>query len=395
MQGKLIRICFVFPRFLPNVGGTEFTIADFSKELARRGYQITVLTTNAIQSKPSVLKKREKMDGATIVRLRFIPVPFYDSFFFSPSLVGDLLSVRANIIHIFSWIPSFFVFVPFVIAKIRRIPVVIHPQCYPQRFRYYPSRLRRFLGFFMDMVAGPTFLKRADRVIALTNTEANFYRQRGVENVEIIRIPFQLKKRPSQDQVEEFMDKADLNDGDRILLAVGRVEEYKGMHVLIEALPKIQRQVNNAKVLIVGKDWGFLSKCLEIARRLYISQSVVHVEYLTDEELSCAYEVADIVIVPSFFEGSSRVVIEAWAHHKPVVMTRAVGLAEIVSAKKGVVVEVGDSNALAEAVVEALSSPSLANSLGEMGYKLLTEEFSLRATTTKLEGIYDSLFSGT
>lgn len=386
-----MRILFVFIQFLPNVGGTELPMYYYAKELVRRGHHVMVFTANAVRLKPSNLKEKESIDGILVRRFRFFPIPFYNLFFFAPSLISYLLSVKVDVIHVFSWIPSFFILVPCFIAKIRKIPLVLYPQCYPERFGYYPSIVKRVIGIFMDRTIGPRIMKRANYVIALTNREAEFYEKNKVKNVEIIREPIFLKAHPQRREILKFKKKYGIHENDIVLLSVGRIVEYKGIHTLIKSLPEVLKYIHNVKLLMVGEDWGFLSECVKLSNELNCERNVIFTGLVNDEELSCAYEVADVVVVPSFFEGYGRVVLEAWVHRKPVIVTNTVGLAELVSGRGGRVVRTGDSNNLAYAIVELVSDLDLAKSLGKSGHQLLQKEFTWEAAVTRLENIYNLL----
>jgi len=389
-----MKTLFVYMQFLPNIGGTELPMYYYAKELTKRGHQVTVFTANAARLKPSDLKEREWIDGILVRRFRFFPIPFYNLFFFAPSLISNLFSVETDIVHVFSWIPSFFVLLPCFIAKIRKIPLVLYPQCFPQRFRYYPSIFKRFAGIFMDRIIGPRIMKRADHVIALTNREAEFYKKNGVKNVEVIREPIFLNASQKMKQLE-FKRKHDIHEDDVVLLSVGRLAKYKGIHILIKSLPKVLKYIPNIKLLVIGEDWGFFSECVKLTKRFNCERNVIFTGRVSDEELSCAYEIADFVVMPSFFEGMGRVVFEAWAHSKPVIVTNSVGLGELVASRGGIVVRTGDSTDLANAIIKLASDFDLVKSLGKNGHKLLLEQITWEVAVTRLENIYSSLCART
>jgi len=386
-----MKILFVYPQFLPNIGGTELPMYYYAKELVKKGHQVMIFTTNAVKFKPSSLKEMETIDGILVRRFNFFPIPFYNLFFFAPSLSFNLFSVTADAMHIFSWIPSFFVFVSCLIAKVRKIPLVLYPQCHPERSWYYSRVVKRVVGIFMDRMVGPHVFKRASFIIALTVKEAEFYKKNGVKHVEIIREPIHLSAPPQREKMVKFRERYGIHEKDVVLLSVGRIVKYKGTDILIKSLPAVLKCVPNAKLLVVGEDWGFLSECVKLSNELHCKRNVIFSGLVNDEEVSCAYEIADIVVVPSFFEGYGRVVLEAWAHRKPVIVTNTVGLAELVSGRGGIVVRTGDPNNLARAIVKLSNDHDLAKFLGKNGYQLLKEEFMWEVAATKLENIYSLL----
>lgn len=376
---------------MPNVGGTELPMYYYAKELVKKGHEVTIFAANAIKFKPSNLRENEVMDGILVRRFRFFSLPFYDQFFFSPSLLPALLSIKTDVVHIFSWLPSFYVLLPFLFAKLRKTPLVLYPQCYPERCKNYPSATKRLVGTFMDRILGPRVFKRASFIIALTKREADFYKKCGVNNVEIVREPIFLTAPPPKDEISRFSEKHGICDDDVVLLSVGRIVKYKGIDTLIKSLPILLKYNPRTKLLVVGEDSGFLSQCIKLVGQLNCKRNVIFTGLISDEELSCAYEVANVVIVPSFFEGYGRVVLEAWVHQRPVIVTESVGLAELVSSDGGIVVKTGDSDQLAYAALKLINDPKLAERMGKKGFQKLRKEFTWKVGAESLERIYYSL----
>jgi len=105
----------------------------YAKELIRRGHYVTVFTANAMNFKPSKLKEEENINGIVVKRFRIWPLPFFSNSFFSPSMISALIRVNADVIHVFSIMSVFFTIIPCLIAKIRRVPLIMYPQYLPSR----------------------------------------------------------------------------------------------------------------------------------------------------------------------------------------------------------------------------------------------------------------------
>lgn len=385
-------IFFVYPLFIPNIGGTEVPMYQLASELNKRGRKVIVFTTNAYGLKPSTLKEFENVGGVIIKRFRYYPMKFYNMFFFSPQFALTFFKeVKvADIIYIFSWQPSFFIITSYLIAKIRKVPIVFYPQCNPYRSHYYPTITKRMIGLFLDKVIGPYVFKSVDHVIALTKEELEFYRKKGVKRVTLFREPIFVIDAMSND-ILMFKEKFKLHNVRYVLLTVCRLTKHKGLETLIACLPKILESFHDLKLLIVGEDWGALHNCVMLARKLHCDQNIIFTGRLDDKELACAYEVADIVILPSYFEAYGRIVVEAFSHHKPVIVTSMVGLAEVVRRGCGFVVKPGDINELSKAIITLLEKPKVRKSMGEIGYTIFKNEFALDFAVSKLECIHQSI----
>jgi len=383
-----MKIIFVYPFFLPNIGGTEIPMYYFAKELVKRGHEVTIYTNNVIDFKPAKLKKEEVVDGILVKRYNFLPLPLAHAFLFSPSIIPELSSIKADVFHIFAASLSFIPLASFLAAKIRRIPLVLYPQYYPDRHRYHPALYRRIRNIFVDRVAKVWIVKKADFVIALTEKEAEFYRKQGIKNVEVIREPVSLLQSPPQHEIFKVESKYKLKEASKILLFVGRIIKIKGVDVLIRSFSKVLEDFTTAKLLIVGPDQGYLSYCQELAQRLKCDKNVIFTGGISDSELACLYQLANVVILPSAYEGYGRVIIETWSFKKPVITTKTVGLAELVSPKRGILVDYGDSDALSKAIIKLLQDEDLAKAMGDAGYQLVKKEITWEKAVDKLEEIY-------
>jgi len=361
----------------------------YANALVNRGHRVTVFTGNTFKLKPAKYPSEEIIKGIAVRRFKICPLPLYDQFFLSFGFLISLASFQTDVIHLFSWIPSFFIFSTFMIAKLRGIPLIMYPQCYPERSAYSPSLVKRLFGSFMDKALGPIFFKRADAVIALTQKEAIFYKRAGVKKIEIVREPVLENKPLGCNSLGNFKRKFGIYREDLVILSVARIVRYKGIHVLIYAVAHLLKNGVNAKLLVVGEDWGFLSKCLALAAQLRCQSHVIFTGHISEAELSCAYEVARVVVIPSFFEGYGRVVLEGWLHNKPVIVTESVGLSEIVSPDRGLVVKTGDWQSLAAALHRLLKDQEMQSKMAHKGFELTKHHITLQKAIDKLEAIYE------
>jgi glycosyltransferase involved in cell wall biosynthesis len=111
-------------------------------------------------------------------------------------------------------------------------------------------------------------------------------------------------------------------------------------------------------------------------------------------ELHGWYEAATLFVHPTLYEGSSLVTLEAMAHRRAVVATRAGGLPDKVKPGiNGWLVQPGDPGALADAIREALSDRDRLLSMGAAGRGIVEAEFSWRIATDRLLDVYGELLS--
>jgi glycogen(starch) synthase len=136
----------------------------------------------------------------------------------------------------------------------------------------------------------------------------------------------------------------------------GRLEWEKGVHTLLDALPAVRRRVPGVRLVIAGRG----SKVDEMraqVRRLRLGRAVTFAGWLPEAELHALVAAADCAVVPSLYEPSGLVALEAAALGTPLAVARTGGLAEfVVDGATGWTFTPGDVRELAAAVEQALTS---------------------------------------
>jgi glycosyltransferase involved in cell wall biosynthesis len=138
----------------------------------------------------------------------------------------------------------------------------------------------------------------------------------------------------------------------RTLLFFGFVRPYKGLDILLDALPIIRQQVP-VHLLIVGEMWNDRERYVDQIEHLGMTPHVTVVDrYVANEELEGFFVAADVVVLPYRSATQSAVVQLAFGFGKPVITTNVGGLAEAVTdGVNGLMVQPGDSTALARSIV--------------------------------------------
>jgi glycosyltransferase involved in cell wall biosynthesis len=160
-------------------------------------------------------------------------------------------------------------------------------------------------------------------------------------------------------------------DGVPLAVCVGRVTRQKGQDVLLAAWPAVRARCPGAQLALVGG--GDLLPDLRVRR----PPGVTFAGEVADVRGWLA--AADVVALPSRWEGLSLAVLEALARGRPVVATDVPGLGEMVAPGTGARVSPDDPEALAAAVADRLTDPALARSEGQAAARQAAR-FDLRTT---------------
>ena len=159
-----------------------------------------------------------------------------------------------------------------------------------------------------------------------------------------------------------------------LIVSVGFLVELKGHEYLIDAMPSVIGQVPHAYCVLVGE--GERRPDLEArARKLGLADRIVFAGFRADALRFL--KAADVSVMPSLEEGLGNSVLETLALRRPLVVTDAGGLPEVVEdGVSGLVVPRGNAAALADGILRALRDPEAAARRAEAGRHLVEERFT-------------------
>ena len=184
--------------------------------------------------------------------------------------------------------------------------------------------------------------------------------------------------------------RASLNLGDEpAILTLARLDEQKGHRHLIDALAILATHRPNLVTLLAGD--GPLEQPIRAqCAALGLGDRVRFLGYRRD--VAELLEAADIVVLPSLYEGLPLVAIEALAAGRPMIATEVDGTPEVVIHEKtGLLVPARNPAALASAIERMLSDPAMALRLGSEGRKFVRENFALQRQIEQTVAVYSEL----
>jgi glycosyltransferase involved in cell wall biosynthesis len=168
---------------------------------------------------------------------------------------------------------------------------------------------------------------------------------------------------------------------------VGRLTKDKGIPELIEAFIRLRRRFSELRLLWLGR-FDDTDPVPQTTRRFVLSDpGIVNPGYVDDAPPY--YQVMDVLALPTYREGFPTVALEASAAGKPVVATRATGAVDAVDdGITGLLVPVGDAQALTEALGRLLADPGLARRMGRAGEERVRREFRREPIWQELAALY-------
>lgn len=386
-----MRICHVAPELLPvpptKGGAIERWIRDAAVRLAARGHELHVIS-------------RDHGDGAATldqdgVRYHFVPMP--------SRLDQGLAAAMARGLWYYTRVRQ-------LVATLA--PDIVHHHSRPAGLWLSSGGAAKSIISLHSMDYGwgfghrawdRPFFPRGLRAAAKVLCVSDFIRRHTIE-----RYPFVAAKCAT---VYNGVDGRTFSprllravrDDALTVLYVGRVEQRKGVHVIVDAFERvISPRVPTARLTIVGPHsyWdnrpapyyaALAARCATNARIELRGPTY------DDRELAETYRSADVAVVPSTFpEALGLTSLEAQASGVPVVVSDAGGLPETVSpGRSGFVFANGSAEQLGEAVVDLLRSASRRREMALAAREWALATFSWDVIAAQLESVYLDVLKGT
>jgi glycosyltransferase involved in cell wall biosynthesis len=178
-----------------------------------------------------------------------------------------------------------------------------------------------------------------------------------------------------------------------LVLFFGVIKPYKGLGLLLEALPRVLQRHPAARLLVVGRPEGSFAPYDQQIGQLGLDGRVLAaLRYVGENEKALYFSAADVVVLPYVEADFSGVLLAAYAFGRPVVTTDVGGLREIVEpGGSGYLVPPGDREALAARIAELLGNPELRARMGARASELAATRHDWLASARATLGLYQEL----
>lgn len=328
--------------FRPNIGGLETHLTDLTNELKKR-YQILVITLPPISTRVSA-KTLENEENLSIWRIpwfgkglfyRLQKFPVLEFFYLTPPLFAGLMIAlikypSIKVVHVqgLSGIVA-----GGILSKLFGKRVIISVQ-YVFHFK------KNFFGWFSKQM-----FNIADRVLCVSLASAEEVRWLGIPQKKIGRCAYWVDLNIFK-PTNKKLAKSKLGWSDNFsVFFIGRLIEEKGILPLLEAVPKLPKNIN----LYIAGDGPLKENIEEVAK----NYNNLHFLGKIDNSLTpIYYSAADIAVVPSYEETLGRVNMEALACETPVVASSAGGIREVVDKTVGILIDKVEPSSIAAGIIK-------------------------------------------
>lgn len=261
--------------------------------------------------------------------------------------------------------------------------------------KYFAGESRR--NAWLQRLARQT-VRRANAVRVLNHEEQAGVVRLGIsaDHVCVAPIPPNLDKfrtPAAPEQIAHWRQQLDLPAGTPVIIWVGRPVACKDIPTLLRAFIKVQSAQLDAKLIIAGDVNG--TNVSALVNQFGLSSSVRMPGAVRHTDLPALYQIANVYAHSSYYEAFGVVVLEASAAGLPVVSTASDGPREvIVDGRTGVIVPIGDSEALGRELLALLRDPVRAKQMGEYACSYVNEHFSEQDMINRWVGMWPAVAAG-
>ena len=177
-----------------------------------------------------------------------------------------------------------------------------------------------------------------------------------------------------------------------IFLFLSRVDEKKGLDLLLPAFARVRTQFPQTALVIAGSGPAtFVSDLQELSRRHKIETDVVWAGFVQGAEKNNALADADVFVLPSYSENFGVAAVEAMSFQLPLIVSDQVAIHDQITSCQAGLVTPCDVGALSDAMMKLAADPALRREMGQGGVSLARNAFQSEVVTRQLIELYRTL----
>jgi len=397
---NVVRLVSDFPPFEKIQYGLGPSFYHISKEQVKLGINVHVIC----KKYPSE-KRFEEIEG---IHVRRVMTPY--NIFGLYELIKLSRHINIDLVHAHATsCPSYAISKNFIYNNKTRAKYVVHVHgtlkgvmsAYSRFFTEGLNErgLKQRIGNPISILRQNVMWKRADAVIAVSKSlakELEGLYEIPRERTHVVYNGVDLQNFYPRELRGSVLKRHGLNPKSRVIMYLGGFRPVKGPMYLIKALGEIRRKFEDIKVLFVCNprhplERRYAKPLLGLIRRLKVNDAIRLIENIPYREMAEYYSAADALVVPSIYDSFPKVILEAMACKTPVIASTVGGVTELIrDSETGILVNPGNPDELAEAIIKILSDTDLREKIGLKARKLV-EQFTWKHSAKRTLEIYENL----
>jgi len=342
----------------------------FVRELRREGIDVEIIDISALFS---MSPRRITINLLSLIRL----------WRYAVKMRVDLIHSNSFGAHIFAG----------VVARFMGKKTVWHMRDFTENIEDTPQKKRWRKLIVSVLLFGAVFL--ADRIVCVSEAVRNHYANDRIgHKMTVIHNGIDVGEFNDSERADYLLGELELRD--KVVSIFARLSPWKGHHWFIQSAARIKVQMEGVKFLIVGSQIDYESErnyeeeLRALAEDVKLGDDIIFMGFR--EDVPALMALSDVIVSTSYKEPFARVMLEAGAMARPVVVFDSGGHPEIViEGVTGFLVPYGDVEALAQRTVFLLKHEEVATGMGRNARRHVELEFSLEKLLGRMVSTYGEL----
>jgi alpha-maltose-1-phosphate synthase len=306
-----------------------------------------------------------------------------------------LIKKKYDIVHVQEHMPMFFLFIPLLKAKRKKIFWTLHDVEI-----FYPSNdiHGKLQVLFLKTVSQPALMTRfADKIVVHASSLKEQLISKKVNQNKIHVIPhfdYGYLLDDNNNAAHKIPYHGILPE--EYGLFFGNIAPWKGIDILIQAAKIVAKRIGTKfNLVIAGKPYEGYEDIPYYESLTKEDYRYIHIinKFIESSEIPCLISKSRFLILPYtglFQHSASGVIPLAYTFSKPVIVSNVASLAEYVDHEKtGLIFEAGNSTQLAEYIIELMENDNKLKEMGNEAHKKMLKEMSLERCCVILNGLYE------
>jgi len=358
------------------IGGTEYQTLYTVKSLIENKYRVTVVCYFEYSDYMVDLYKKL---GANVILLspngKRPSSLFKTAKFLFINFKKILKNKKFDVIHLQYMAPGSLSFLIFKLLGAKKIIVHAHTPGHIYKNKIVPKIIMKFSDSFICVS------KSSEK--SFFDIEGELFNKKLFENgrkhftiYNCVEIPTNIEKKENK----VFT-----------IGVISRLAYEKGIDILIKALYEIKKEIENFKVIIIGDGYE-KEKLIKLAKELNVEDKIEWKGFIPKEHLQNYYNLFDVTVIPSRFEGFGLTAIEAMSHKIPVIASNVDGLNEIINNEQtGLLFPLEQDKILAKKIILMINNIETRELIANNGRRKVEEYFSYNTFKQNTIELYNIL----
>ena len=188
----------------------------------------------------------------------------------------------------------------------------------------------------------------------------------------------------------KIFERIGLVQNENYLITIGRIDQKKGLEILLEGFKKIQEKYPKLKLIIVGTGIDeYVSKMKDLSNTLGLNKNVIFTGFVSEDEKIELLSSAKIFVGTSHSDVHTTTVIEAMTMGLPIVITKASDFPEVDDYNCGITIDT-NPDSVYDAVLKLLQNNDL-KTIANNSRKLIQDKFLLKDRVKEFEEMFTSV----